>query len=237
MTNLAFVLVLGISFSAVNCFILSADTNRKVTAVLRVANGGQYGYWTRPHFCPNGTFASGYSMKIEPQQTFGDDTSLNGIRLTCSDETGHSTNNVFDPNPGTISSEEGPFGSYGKVETCKQWFNNTDYLTRFALQVEAPQGGGDDTAANFVKFECQPITGVDSQVNVTELVASPGAGYWGKWGEWSEPCPVNSAICGLMTKIETVQGDGDDTALNDVVFYCCSKDGRGNNGNGGGIVG
>ena len=93
------------------------------------------------------------------------------------------------------------------------------------------QGSGDDTSANFVKFYCRDLGGAN---NETLLVRPPGTGSWGTYGEWSESCSNGTAICGLVTKIETVQGDGDDTSLNDVVFYCCEES---SNQGGGHIIG
>ena len=39
-------------------------TDRTVVKELKVTNGGNYGYWTDPQFCPRGSFASGYNMKV-----------------------------------------------------------------------------------------------------------------------------------------------------------------------------
>lgn len=46
----------------------------------------------------------------------------------------------------------------------------------------------------------------------------------GHWGRWSDPqyCPRDYYVCGLKQRVETPQGgDGDDTAMNAVAFYCC----------------
>ncbi|KAL4217959.1 Vitelline membrane outer layer protein 1 [Mactra antiquata] len=192
-------------------FILSS---RDYSKILRVPNGGQYGYWSQAEFCPLGTYASGYSLKIEPNQFFGDDTALNAIRLLCSDKQGH--RNITHQ----ISSVQGPYGSWSKEEVCLQSYDVSSFLTAFQLQVEPPQGAGDDTMANFVHFKCRPF-GDDPALNETILTLAPGHGSWGTWSNWTESCDANEAICGIQTKVEQVQGSDDDTALNDVVFYCC----------------
>lgn len=81
------------------------------------------------------------------------------------------------------------------------------------------QHGLDDTAANWIKFKCRNF---NKEVDY-DLTHAPGHGKFGTFAGWSESCPLNSAICGIQSKIENAQGGGDDTALNDVKFFCCTE--------------
>ncbi|KAG2458104.1 VMO1 protein, partial [Polypterus senegalus] len=46
-------------------------------------------------------------------------------------------------------------------------------------------------------------------------------GYGQGWGNWDNPSSAcERGISGIQTKVERPQGDGDDTALNDVRFNC-----------------
>lgn len=76
----------------------------------------------------------------------------------------------------------------------------------------------DNTGANYVRFKCRYFK---DEYSGLDLSVSPGSGSYGYYGEWSQACPVNSAICGIKTKIEDKKGIFDDTALNDVEFFCC----------------
>ena len=65
----------------------------------------------------------------------------------------------------------------------------------------------DDTAGNSVNMIC------------TDETILQGNGR--EWGTWSSMvfCPFNTAICGIKTRVEPENKDN--TALNDVEFFCC----------------
>ncbi|XP_077783165.1 vitelline membrane outer layer protein 1-like [Podarcis muralis] len=165
--------------------------DRKYNSVLMVSNGGQWGEWGKVEFCPKG-YAYGFSLKTTPysQGLVVDDTSLNGIRLHCS-------------GGGVVQSTVGPFGMWLERKKCPK-----GYLVAFILNVEAPQGPADDTAANNIHFTCGDGTVLEGQS--TEF---------GTYGDWSKRCPTG-AICGIQTKVEGITSV-DITGLNDVKFFCC----------------
>ena len=102
---------------------------------------------------------------------------------------------------------------YNDMQHSRQWFAVYVFYELILLQGRCK----DDTAANYVKFKCRCHCG-----HAYVLVKPPGHGFWGTWGAWSDNCPKGSGICGIQTKVEKPRGIfRDDTALNDVKFYCC----------------
>ncbi len=158
-----------------------------------------WGNWGPAEFCPNNSYAIGYNLKIEPNQGSGDDTGLNSIALICGQNK-------------EIFSSEGAWGNWRGKKYCR-----TNKIKGFQLKSEPPQGSkSDDTAANDLKLFCSDGQELNSNTAPT-------------WGSWDSiyRCPPNNKgqetfICGLKTQVEPSQDRGDDTALNNVVFYCCS---------------
>ncbi|XP_076836134.1 vitelline membrane outer layer protein 1-like [Brachyhypopomus gauderio] len=174
---------------------------RTNTGLITVGNGQTWGSWGDAEVCPLGTYATGFSLKVEPSQGSGDDTAMNGVALRCTTQL---YNDCSYESYSTVRSETGSWGKW----TRNKWCTN-GYLVAFQLQVEGSQQDGDDTAANNIRFKCSD----------GEVLEGDGMS-WGSWGSWSPTCP-GTGICGIETKVELPQGDDDDTALNDVHFYCC----------------
>ncbi|XP_027034973.2 vitelline membrane outer layer protein 1 homolog [Tachysurus fulvidraco] len=170
---------------------------------ISVNNGQIWGTWGISEKCPTGTYATGFSLKVQPYQgIWTDDTALNAISLHCSKPIGPSG---IVGSYSTISSAVGSWGSWTQPLWCR-----SGVLKAFQLQVQSYQGWLiDDSAANNVRFQCS-----GSQV-------LQGAGMnWGTWGSWSSLCG-GTGICGIRTRVESPQGILDDTSLNDVNFFCC----------------
>ncbi|XP_034971292.1 vitelline membrane outer layer protein 1-like [Zootoca vivipara] len=161
-------------FMVVSSHLSNAYPLRSHTIELSVPNGGRWGEWGREEFCPSG-HANGFTLKVHAAQYGGliyDDTSLNGIRLHCTDGS-------------IIESSVGGHGSWGKTETCPD-----GRLISFSLRVVAPLGVDDDTAADSIKFNCEHGS----------VLTGKSTG-WGAFGPWSETCP-KGAICGIKTRID-----------------------------------
>ncbi|XP_056099620.1 vitelline membrane outer layer protein 1-like [Rhinichthys klamathensis goyatoka] len=181
---------------------VSGESDRPYRSELKVTNGGPWGSWGEKQFCPSGSYVGGFSLKVEGKLYLGgDDTALNGIRLYCVDRA---------RNPqSVIESSVGGWGEWTGLRVAP-----SGYFTSFHLRVESPQGSGDDTAANNIMF----IYGTrDVNSGWIEGMSTD----WGEWGNWSPTCE-GTGICGLQTRVEESQGsNGDDTALNDVIMFCC----------------
>ena len=166
--------------------------------VLQTNNGTPWGKWGEARFCPANTFAIGFSLKVEGHQSEDDDTAVNNIKLVCGDYS------VFEFEGDSRSS----WGSYGQNSYCP----NNSFIKGFALKVEKDQPlGHDDTAVNDMKVFCG---------NNYEEVGSTNGQRFGSFGS-NAYCPGYSSICGFSLKSEEPQGMADDTAVNDVAFYCC----------------
>ncbi|KFW95669.1 Vitelline membrane outer layer protein 1, partial [Phalacrocorax carbo] len=126
-------------------------------------------------------------LQVEPSQFGIDDTALNGIHLHCQDDS-------------VIESLVGVWGTWTSFQICPG-----GYLISFSLRTEKSQGGGDDTAANNVRFRCSDAT----------VLVGDGL-LWGRFGPWRKSC----TICGLQTKVEPPQGLQDEAALNNVKLFC-----------------
>ncbi|XP_016380017.1 vitelline membrane outer layer protein 1-like [Sinocyclocheilus rhinocerous] len=176
--------------------------DRRYRSELTVPNGGRWGSWGQREMCPTGTYAAGFSLKVEDPIGRGDDTALNGIRLHCVDLFQGSSHSYHDY--ASVQSDVGSWGRWTDIKWCPSGF-----LTAFQLRVEKSQGDGDDTAANNIMFKCSRGS----------LLQGDGTN-WGDWAPWSQTCE-GKGICGIKTQIEEPQGRGDDTALNDVLLFCC----------------
>ncbi|XP_033001746.1 vitelline membrane outer layer protein 1-like [Lacerta agilis] len=168
----------------------SDAVTRNYTTELSVPNGNPWGIWGDIDFCDKG-YADGFSLRVQLKDEYLDDTSMNAIRLHCTDGS-------------IIQSTVGAWGKWTKAEMCAE-----GRLISFSLRVVEPLGPvTDDTSADNIKFTCENgdvLTGYSTD--------------WGTYGPWSAPC-AKGAICGVQTRIDS-EKSGDMTGLNDVKFYCC----------------
>ncbi|XP_045167745.2 uncharacterized protein LOC123531028 [Mercenaria mercenaria] len=187
------------------------QSNRWITKTLLVDTGSQYGTWSPPQFCPLGTFAKGFSSKLQNLHgPTSDGAVVDGVRLMCADKLGKLINGHMR----TVQSGEGHRGEWTANIFCPQ-ADVTLFLQQFALKVQQKEYTR-DLSVNGIHFSCR-----DMHWTRHSITGSPLAG---QTGTWSERCPLESAICGMQTRIVGDHIRGGNTTLNDIRFYCCGDD-------------
>jgi hypothetical protein len=64
------------------------------------------------------------------------------------------------------------------------------------------------------------VNGAVSVKSTTSSYIYPGDGWWGDWYGWTY-CPNGTFVCGAQVRIEAMQGDIDDSAMNGIQLACC----------------
>jgi hypothetical protein len=159
-------------------------------------NNGDWKPWV---FCPPGKYAYGVKLLVQPYQGQDkDDTGVNNIALICSypgDYTkGHE---VF-----TVG---GLLGRWGAEHNCY------GRVTGMQFRSEPDQGDGDDTGLNNIRIFCN-----DSRDDYIQAEGN-ALGYWTN----ARHCDTQRAVCGISLQVEAPSA-GDNTAVNNVRFECCS---------------
>lgn len=181
---------------------MSDASNRVIVRWIESPRLTNWGDWKAEEMCPPNSWVSAMNLKIEPDQGKGDDSALNGIKLSCTTSDGRHT--------GDITSGEGRWGFYRGRKFCR-----TGYANGFQLRSEPDQKSGDDAAAIDLTLLCSHTDGTTSRIVGGDFLT---------FGSYTQEqiCPPATAICGIRTQIEPDQGSGDDSALNNVDFACCS---------------
>ncbi|HEY8947046.1 MAG TPA: hypothetical protein VIM73_22535, partial [Polyangiaceae bacterium] len=180
------------------CTVVREDVYTTVTI-----GTGSYGSWNCWDYCSAGSFAYGVQLRSESSRGSGDDTALNAVLLECyyRNTGGYA---------GYVTSGQNGWGwwmtpAYSNPSTTDNPFKGG------RMRIEPGQGSGDDTMGNQVAL---------TAMNGVETVPS-AATSWGNWNGTTS-CPAGTAVCGIQTRTEGSQGNGDDTALNGVKLACCT---------------
>ncbi|XP_061485712.1 uncharacterized protein LOC133386120 [Rhineura floridana] len=186
---------------------VSPGESRQYHSVLKTLNGGQWGEWGPIVLCREG-YANGFSLKPSYKLLFRHlNVKVGMIRiLGCS--------NSF------IIISFSVLNQIHVHQGAEPWqddmaLNGVRLHCTTGAVIESLSGPQtyhvENTAANNILFMCE---------NGRRLEDYNGL-QWGVFGGWRR-CSVGS-ICGIQTKVQPDQGDGDDTSLNDVRLFCCER--------------
>jgi hypothetical protein len=156
--------------------------------------------------CPRYTFIHAVRAKVQPSQPEKeDDTSINSIEIKCKH-----------PKPGSTSTLVSL--DYGQFGIWSDWVEYDKYICGGQARYDWTEQGKDATGLNGLRFKF-------CSYNFNGLEYEPI--YTGIWGEWLKP--VDSPYpdffaCGAGLVMHPDQGNGDDSAANELKLVYCKKD-------------
>ena len=159
---------------------------------------GSWGGWGAEAKCPVGNPAWGFVLRAEKDQgQEGDNSGLNDIKMDCS----ATAPSAF------IRSAGGRWGDETNLYKCT---SSNGPLKGFKLKTLWPRDHRDEVVATDLIGICQDGTQIGPALYT--------------WGEWSSDfvCPANEQVVGFITRVESDQGSGDDSALNGVRMFCAN---------------
>lgn len=203
--------------------LLASSASGKVSPYLRdddwwvskeigATNWGKWGEW---FYCPKGTYAIKFQIKLEGDCGDDDDSAMTGVRFVCSDKAYSAvTDKEQSANTG-IGAWRDPW------TTCDEGA----YLTGLQVWSEKPDQTDDSAAHNIWAWCTDPIKKETKYVK-TKLDAFKDNDWKGLWGfvdqSDDDKCPENMAIVGFRSKAEPHGGvkNEDDTGFNRIQFVC-----------------
>ena len=185
-------------------YCLYNDWSSKYESVL---NAGDYGTWMNSMMCPQNTFIHAARAKVEKSQNNegpnADDTAMNSIEIKCKSPKPGSTSTV-------VSLEYGQFGDWG------DWVEFDKFVCGGQSRYDTTKYGSDASGLNGLKFKFCSYT-------YTGPIYEPVSN--GLFGDWLKTvdAPDDFFGCGATLRVQSSQGDGDDTAANAIRLTYCNK--------------
>mgnify|MGYP000923162258 CR=1 FL=1 len=89
--------------------------------------------------------------------------------------------------------------------------------TEYRIRAESKHGDSDDTALNSINLRCA----AKGSTNYTRIYSKYAP--WGTFSSYKYCSGTNNPVVGFDMRIESYQGNGDDTAANDIDLYCKNR--------------
>ena len=147
-----------------------------------------------PTFCPTGSFAFGYQIKIDKIQDSGDSTVLKDIELFCRR-----------PNSNEVNERLDVTMKWSSQSYCS---GTNNPIVGFDVMAYGLQETKDDRAFNAVDMNCKDGSYISADVQPFVVNLS------------EQKCPDDYAVMGIRKQVQENQDTGDDTTLNGIELYC-----------------
>tara|TARA_R110001599_G_scaffold181261_1_gene374034 strand:+ start:13875 stop:14480 length:606 start_codon:yes stop_codon:yes gene_type:complete len=175
---------------------------------IQSSRAGELGDWGQAKYCNENSYIFAAKIMVEASTGGGkydDDTSLNQITFVCKN-----------PKKNSMNSFKVGLGNFGKYDSgrwkdakCQDGY----YAYGFRLGME---GNAEDyVAATSIRLLCREFSSWNDPRSTSDAIGE----FHNEW-LGSRTCMYDHLLAGAVARSQDEQGDGDDSALNDIVMIC-----------------